>query len=113
MIRVGGLVVIGIVAINTNGRSPGITVGVAIGTVGGNMGTCQREVRLAMVETVFAFAGGMAVKAGLADIYVTADFIVLLIRILLVMLMAGDAVEFRIISRVRMAIGTAVPRTVM
>ncbi len=66
-------------------------------TVGRNMCSGEREVRLAVVETVFSFTGRVAVKASLADVNIPSYVIMFLIHVLLVVLMAGYATEFRII----------------
>ena len=55
----------------------------------------------------------MALETGIAVILVTADIIVLIIHICLVMFMAVNATEHGVIGRICMTIGTGSPFTVV
>lgn len=56
---------------------------------------------------------GMTIKAGYAVIYVTGYTLVMLIRIRLIVFMAINAAEDRVVGRVGMAIGAGVPLPVV
>lgn len=90
-----------------------ITVGVATGTIGGNVGPGEREVGGIVVESQLAAACGVALQAGLALIDVTSNIIVLVVHILLVMLVAGNAGEGSIIRRIFVAVGAGFPFTLV
>lgn len=85
----------------------------AIKTLGGQMGACQREVRLVVVKAVLAFPGRMAVQAGLADVNITSDLVVLFVGVCLVVFMAGNTAELRVVVRVGVTFCATVPGPVM
>jgi len=58
----------------------------------------KREIGEIVVKPAFSGPGGMAFKAGLAVVYISSNFAVLVIHVSLVVLMATDAGELGIIA---------------
>lgn len=113
VVRIGGLVVRGHVAIGTIGRCAGVAAGVTIAAGSRYMSSRQREDGIVVVETSFGIAGRMALQAGDAGIGISAYFVMFVVGFLLVMVMAIDAGEDLIIGGIGMALRATGPCTCM
>ncbi len=107
VIGVGRLVVIRRMATRTIRRRAGISGSMAVEAGRIQMCAHQWEFGLAVVKAIVLTPGWVAGQAGRTAVRITIHAVVVIIRFRV--LMASDTSKFRVIRRIRMAVGTLIP----
>jgi len=113
MTWIGRLIIILVMTVRTNGRGPGIAIGMTVKAGSGDMCPGQREKGKVVVKAACSLPGRMAFETSLAVIKISPDTGMLFIRVGLVVIMAVDAAEQAEVGSICVAIRAGFPFPVM